>query len=524
MSILIRIFLSLAFLAYAFCDLKHALHAFQQNRYELFRYKNWQKEQKAGREEIVLFLLFNAVWFLFLLLPVFWPLVLCLMLAAAVVRFVLESRRTYIKPLVFTARVWRQIAVCAILLFGVSFLWLSLFPFRLYVLLLIGTGALCYYLIYPMFVLCEPIEKAVREHFINDARRILAASPDLIRIGITGSYGKTSTKNILQAVLSDSYYSLMTPASFNTPLGITITIRNDLKPLHEVFICEMGADKVGEIDYLTKFVKPSIGIVTSIGPQHLNTFGSLENIIQEKMLMAENLPEDGCAILNIDNPYIRDYQVKNRCRILTCGIENENADYRAVNIVYSPQGSRFDVVCEGKTLPFETKLLGKHNILNILVAIACGRVLNVPFEKLQKAVRNMEAVEHRLQLKTINGLRFIDNAFNSNPEGSAMSLEVLAMMEKTRWVITPGMIDLGPIQEEANYRFGTLMKDRADEVILVGRKQTEPIYRGLAESGFVMEHVRVVDSVKEAFAYVYENASASDTILLENDLPDAFSH
>lgn len=518
-------------LVLSFVDIKHALHIFQQNRYELFRLKGWVKAQKKDWETVVLFVIKNLLWIAVLVLCLILPLsqtmitlfLTVLALVCGYIKYKKEKGKSYIKPLHVTARVQRQMATIAVLYVLITLLFCIFVPAKFWAVLMIVMPLFSWACIWCMFYINEPIEKAVREHFLNEARTIIANSPSLVKIGITGSYGKTSTKNIVQAVLSDQYYSLMTPASFNTPMGITITIREHLKPLHEVFVCEMGADKVGEIDYLTKFVKPTIGIVTSIGPQHLNTFGSLENIITEKMLMVENLPKDGVGILNYDNKYIREYKIKNSCRTVTCGIESEDVDYRAVDIEYQATGSTFNILHEGRKYPFSTKLLGAHNILNIVISVAVGREMNVSFENLQKAVMNIEKIEHRLELKKINGFTFIDNAFNSNPEGSAMSLEVLSRMPETRWIVTPGMIDLGEKQYSANKHFGELMKGRCDQVILVGPKQTEPIYDGLKESGFDMECVHVVEKVAEAFAYVYKNADPKDTILLENDLPDAFN-
>ena len=315
----------------------------------------------------------------------------------------------------------------------------------------------------------------------------------------------------------------MTPASFNTPLGITRVVREDLKPIHETFVCEMGADKVGDIDELMHFVHPGYGMVTSIGPQHLNTFGSLENIIREKMLMIEELDRDGVGFINCDNEYIRNYDIKNTCKVVRCGISCEDVDYRAVDIEFKALGTSFAVVHNEERYPFETKLLGEYNVSNILLAIALGRELNISWSELQKAVASIEKIEHRLELKKINGFTFIDDAFNANPVGSEMSLNVLSRMGKDRWIVTPGMIDLGEKEEEINYAFGQKMLNKADKVILVGPRQTEPIYRGLKDSGFDMEQVWVVEKVAEAFQFIYQNASASDTILLENDLPDAFN-
>jgi len=375
-----------------------------------------------------------------------------------------------------------------------------------------------------MYYINEPFETIVKNHFLKQAEHILSEHNDLIKIGITGSYGKTSTKNILNAVLSDEYYTLMTPASYNTPMGITITIREMLKPLHEVFICEMGADKVGEIDFLMNFVKPRYGIVTSIGPQHLNTFKSMDNIISEKMAMIENLPTDGIGFVNMDNEYIANYHIMNTCRIVTYGIMSVNVDYRVTQIDYSPYGSSFVITDpDGFSHKFETKLLGEHNIMNILVSVALARELKINWDQLKVLVKQIDHIEHRLELKKINGYTFIDNAFNSNPEGARMSLQVLSRMPNKRIIVTPGMIDLGERQDQENKSFGKQMLGKVDLVILVGKAQTLSITEGLKEVGFDQSKIIVVDTVRAAFDRVYQIADINDTILLENDLPDAFN-
>ena len=264
--------------------------------------------------------------------------------------------------------------------------------------------------------------------------------------------------------------------------------------------------------------------MTSIGPQHLLTFGSQENITREKMQEIELLPADGCGILNYDNDLIRNYQVKNPVKIISYGIRCKEADYRAEDIVYSAHGSSFTLVHGEERYPMETKLLGELNILNILSAIACARYLEVPWPVITRAVKTTPQVEHRLEVKRINGRVFIDDAFNANPSGSRMALDVLSRMPGRRIIVTPGMIDLGEIQDKMNREFGGYMKDRCDEVILVGEHQVQPIYQGLQESGYDMNNVMVKDTVQEAFAHLWQTTDGSETILLENDLPDAFNH
>ena len=504
---------------------KRALHMFQQNRYETGRFIKWMKESlgiQVSKSFIPLLLVIGAI-VLSLLIHGTTGLILEIVIMALLCAylFLQEKGKKYIKPLVYTARVKRQIAVMAVL---TAIVLILLWVADLKVLLPAVSYLLPWILIFPMAWITSPIEAMVRQRYLNEAKDILASHKDLIKIGITGSYGKTSTKNIMQAMISEQFYSLMTPASYNTPMGITRTIREMLKPVYQVFVCEMGADHVGDIEELMNFVHPTIGVVTSIGPQHLNTFGSQENITKEKMKMIEMLPADGFGILNYDNPFIRDYKIQSNVEVVTYGIENKNVDYRAEDIKYTPNGSSFTVVHGDERVQIETKLLGGLNILNILSAIACARHLNVKWNVIQRAAKTMKQVEHRLELKKINGYRFIDDAFNANPSGSAMALEVLSMMPNKRFIVTPGMIDLGPKQEEINRNFGSLMKDKADYVILVGEQQTRPIVDGLRESGFDMDHVKVVKTVKEAFGLVYSQATAEDTILLENDLPDAFSH
>ncbi len=498
---------------------KKILMMFQQNRYEAYRYFKWFSLKCFFKENK-----FNFLLALFGILCFLEPSIIFLILVIKMIIDYKANKNTdYIKPLVVTNRVKRQLVVLIILdLSLISFLAVIL-PNELYSLIFFVSIIINELFIYFIALITTPIEKMFHNKFKRDSKKILDSYNNLIKIGITGSYGKTSSKNILQQVLNTDYYSVMSPASFNTPMGISRTIREYLTPLNEVFICEMGADHVGDIVELMNFVEPKIGIVTSIGPQHLNTFKTQENIINEKMKIIEKLSADGVGIINLDNEFIRNYKIKNQVKTITVGIDNK-ADYQAIDISYHQEGSSFKILYKGEKYNFNTRLLGKHNIMNILVAVAVGRYLNIDFSKLERAVSACPYIEHRLELKKINGYTFIDNAFNSNPSGAKMSLDVLKMMDNNRIIITPGLIDLGEKQDKFNYDFGQYMKGNVDIVILVGKNQTLSIYEGLKDSKFLMENVHVVDTVKDAFTKVYGIATYNDTILLENDLPDAFNN
>ena len=508
------------FMSVAYVYIKHALQMFQQNRYELYRYAKWLFNKNNLRP--------NPAWIYAIIVIVLCTLSkdygdiisLFVSIAFAIYCIYRESKKTYIKPLVLTARVKRQIVVMVVLM--LLFLYASLYIFRIDI---IGISSIImpYLFIFLMAIITMPMEYLIKKYYENQARNILDKMDDLLKIGITGSYGKTSTKNIINNIISDYKFTLITPASYNTPMGITRTIREMLKPIHEIFVCEMGADKLGDVSYLMDFVKPQYGVVTSVGPQHLNTFKSMENIVSEKMKEIEMLPEDGCGFINIDNEYIANYRIENKCEIVTVGIKNKKADFKAKNVKYSKDGSSFELVYKGKTYKMSTALLGQHNITNILIGIAIGVKLGMNMKDIVKNVKKIKQVEHRLEVKKINGFTFIDDAFNSNPVGSKMALDVLSLMPGKRVIVTPGMIDLGEKQEEINREFGAYMKSKADMVLLVGERQTQAIRQGLSDCGFTKKNILVFDNVKQAFDYIYKNLSVKDTILLENDLPDAFN-
>ena len=347
-------------------------------------------------------------------------------------------------------------------------------------------------------------------------------------IGITGSYGKTSSKNILSDILNIKYNALPTPKNLNTNYGLMITINNHLSKFDDIFIAEMGAYKKGEIKSLCDMVHPKYGILTTIGTAHLESFGSEKNIQEGKFELIESLPSEGVGVLNKDDPKQVSYKLKNDCKILWIGIDNKDVDVHASNIVGTNKGCKFDVVFKGdkNVYTFETKLLGKHNVYNILASIALGREFGISVENLIKAVKQVQPVEHRLELKKLGGFYQIDDAYNSNPVGAKSALEVLSMMDGDKVVVTPGMIELGEKEEEYNREFGKqiAMISKANYVILVGKKKTKPIYEGLLLNGFKEENVILTNDVKEAYTIINGLKGKKDLYaLFENDLPDTYN-
>ena len=371
-----------------------------------------------------------------------------------------------------------------------------------------------------------PVEKMVYLHYKRMAQKKLKSIPNLKIVGITGSYGKTSCKNILSEILNVKYNALPTPKNLNTFNGLIMTVNNHMDKFTDIFIAEMGAYVRGEIARLCKLVKPHYGILTTIGTAHLESFGSQENIQKGKFELIESLPADGFGVLNGDDPLQVSYELKNKVKVIWIGIDNKDADVRAENIQVSSKGTSFDLVLKGdkKKYPFQTKLLGRHNVYNILAAIACGIEFDIEIEELQKAVSSVKPIEHRLELKRLGNFYQIDNAYNSNPVGAKNACEILGMMPGMKIVVTPGMIELGDKEDEYNEKFGEQIAEVADLAILIGEKKTKPIKEGLLKKGFDKEKIIVFNDVRESFPYIMEKAKNKEVYALyENDLPDTFN-
>lgn len=367
-------------------------------------------------------------------------------------------------------------------------------------------------------------EQKINQNFIDDAVRIIDARTDLIRVGITGSYGKTSTKFILGAILREKYDVLVPPSSYNTPMGVTRVIREMLKPEHEVFLCEMGARRCGEIRELCDIAKPRYGILTSIGNQHLETFGSEANIEKTKYELMQSLPEDGMGFFPADGAACqRLYETHPGPKCLF-GL-TEACDVRAERWEVGPFGSEFDLVFGGEeSIRCTTQLLGKHNIMNVLGCAAAARALGLTAEQIAAGIAKAEPVEHRLQLiNPNNGTLVIDDAFNSNPNGTKAAMEVLSMYTQFRKIcVTPGMVELGDREEEENEAFGARMAAVCQFVILVGQTRSIPIKRGLLGAGFSKENIFVGNNLDEATEILGALIRPGDVVLFENDLPDHY--
>lgn len=513
-----------AFAAYMVVVLMRELHHLQLNSYRNERYLRWWPGPIGHTLFWPVTLYVLCIALMHWIYPTgnsvyFWS-IGCLVGSWLVYR---EKKK---KPLVLTQRATRLLGV--MLLLGVVFsaLVLFLFPDHIQFFGLWLVSALSPVILLLANILLKPVENQINNSFVQDARRMIVAMPDLKIVAITGSYGKTSVKHFLTAMLSEKYHVLMTPGSFNTTMGVVRTIREMLKPTHEVFVVEMGAKQAGDIREICAITPPQRSILTAVGPQHLETFGSIENVQKTKFEIVEALPAGGTAYLNADYDLVRSYQVPERVQTTYYSVDTTAGQYQAENLRYQKGKLLFDVVRNGeKLLGLETQLLGRHNASNLLVCAAVALDLGVPTERIAYAVRQLQPVEHRLQLRAFpGGYTVLDDAFNSNPAGARMALEVLQQLDGQRKIIiTPGMIELGAQQDELNREFGIQIAAACDYVILVGPKQTKPIQQGLQDVAYPEAQLYVARNLEDANAHLRPLLRAGDVVLYENDLPDTFN-
>ena len=522
-----------------FLTMRYNLHMLQLNGYKNIEHlkrtlRTWNRQWllMAGVIPGVIRCIWTGLWA---------DIVCAVYLVLLILIYNLMRRTKAKKKLVYTARVKRMLAahvivsailpVAAWLVFGVSYISAGL----------VLTVSLQWILLVLTNFLMKPAEKAVGNHYINDAKRRLREMGDrLTIIGVTGSYGKTSVKFYLKTLLSEKYDVLVTPESFNTPMGVVRTIREQLRPSHEIFVCEMGARHVGDIKEICDIVHPKHGVITSIGPQHLETFFTMDNIRNTKYELADALPKDGMLFLNGDSEEVVKKAAEYPGAILyhastdAKGAEDSSAmdagtsvtkdGYYAKDIRVSALGTEFTVHApDGKEETFSTRLVGGHNVINIIGAIAVANQLGIALSDLKIPVRRLEPVPHRMQLLGRGAVTIIDDAYNSNPVGSKAAVETLGLFDGVKILVTPGMVELGDREEEYNKAFGGYAAKNCDYICLVGRKRAEPIATGAREAGFPEEKLKIFDRLQEALDFAYMVGDEGHKfILLENDLPDNY--
>ncbi|HEY5287525.1 MAG TPA: UDP-N-acetylmuramoyl-tripeptide--D-alanyl-D-alanine ligase [Solirubrobacteraceae bacterium] len=504
-----------------------------------------------------------------------------------------DWRRPTVKPLVFTDRAQRLLVVALLPLLLLALVAISLVGAGLTLagLIVVLAAAFALLAFAPWTLLganlaLRPVQRAINRHYERQARHLLADWEPLI-VGITGSYGKTTTKFCIGAVLEADRPTLVTPDSYNSFLGVIRTINEHLEWRHRAFVVEMGMFRRGDIAELCELVHPKVGVITAIGPMHLERLGSIEAIAEAKGELLDALPADGHFVTNAEDPRCLELAARATVPVTLFGIEDSADVGRGVRAstgtpnpstdgaLATPQGTpdrsteaavttptavgapegtpnpspkntpevqviardirladgrtQFNLQLDGPDSPpilVSAGLLGRHNVSNLLAAAAVGHVLGIESARIAEGLAKVEAPPHRLQPihNRRAGIVVIDDAYNSNPDGAAAALEVLREHPaKRRLLVTPGMVELGALEAELNRDFGEQAGAVCDIAILVGPLRTAPIREGLAAAGMDAESIHVVRDIAEATTLLGTLTRAGDVVLFENDLPDTYA-
>ena len=507
------------FIIYFMMANRRGLHIMQLEHYYKDRYLKWLKNNKQevfDFKRLALLLISSIVIFINENIGVALTIITYLLLILAFPR---KKEKT---PFVVTKRVKRQLWRYNDLFIILGII-LNVFN-KIYLVVMLNILTIFSYIfVYIVVFRNDGLEKRINKKFCKEASEKLAENANMKVVGITGSFGKTSTKHVINTILSQKYNCLMTPASYNTTMGVVRTINEMLKPIHNTFICEMGAKYIGDVKEICDIVHPDIAVITAVGPQHLDTFKTVENVAKAKFELVDSLnDEKGLAFVNWEDENIRKVNITKK--FVKYGLHNDS-DYYAENIETTEKGSSFDVVMpKNRRINIKTKLLGKLNVLNIVCGVAVADKMGLSDEEIKMGVKFIKPVEHRLELRpNPNGSVIIDDAYNSNERGAQMALEVLGSFKgKQRILITPGIVDLGNKAYEINKNLGKEATKYSDFIIFVGEKQAGPLLDGVKETKYPENQVMVAKNLEEANKKMYELMDANTVVLLENDLPDNY--
>ena len=394
---------------------------------------------------------------------------------------------------------------------------------------LLKFGGLC---LVPMFLpllvpfvhlIMVPFENTIINGHVARAKHKLKSYPNLIKIGITGSYGKTSTKYILNAILSQKYNVCMSPHSFNTNTGLSKVINNFLVEENEVLITEMGARSPGDIKQLVDIVKPKYAIITGVGSQHLLSFNTVENIIKTKYELIEALPEDGYAVFSGDNDIAYDMYKKCPVKKDVVGNSREESEIKYTRLRVDKNGTHFTLQVGKESINCNTKLLGRHNVENIMLCVRMALELGLTLEEIKEGITNLKPVPHRLEMiKNDDGTIILDDSYNASVEGCEVALDVLSKFGNNKIVVTPGLVELGRKEKEENFNFGVKMTKVANKIIIVNKANLESIKAGIESTDFASENIYEAESLDKAKELLKTILKPGDAVLFENDLPDNY--
>ena len=501
---------------------KRYLQYLQQEEYHVSRFfqwlMNWKAWDRLGSGSVLLAGLLS--WFS----PIVGSIFGIALLGAITQREPNSTRdgKISLKLTIRAQRIHRTALLLLLLVYAIvlatvhspSLLWLAHIPlFQLIPFSLIGAVQLL-----------QGHEEKVQQRLIAEAKARLRQIDPLV-IGITGSYGKTSTKNALGELLDITLGPTFWPAKgINTPMGITRAIRTELGPGHRFAVVEMGAYGEGSIKRLCDLTPPQAGIITGIGLCHLERFGSSEAIFRAKSELAQAIPQDGILVCNGDDSQARQMAIENRKETtLLYGFNDPNFDCYLSNLAIDSKGTSFTVTWKKKQYRGIVPLYGKTALSNVMAAFSMACALGADPEYVLGAIHNLDPINNRLEVQRASNQITVHDAYNSNPVGFKAAIDLVEELPAERRILmTPGMIELGNRQWAENEGVGRYAAKTCDLALVVGETNREPLIQGLKKGGMSSEQIIICPERETAFKELAKRRRDGDVVLIENDLTDLY--
>ena len=314
---------------------------------------------------------------------------------------------------------------------------------------------------------------------LQDIGRYIRSRLSLPLVGITGSVGKTTTREMIAAALSAGYRTFKTPANHNSQVGVPITI-SDISEADEIGVLELGMSEPGEMEVISDIARVDTAVITNIGVTHIENLGSRENILKEKLRIQDGMKRGGTLFLNGDNELLRDVRAKDGCETSFYGL-GANCSYRAVNITYNGGRPAFDMVHGAAVVPVVLEVMGEHNILNALAALAVADHYHVPLADAAEALKTFDGFKNRQQIYKKGNITIIDDTYNASPDSMKAGIRVLASLtdRKRRIAVLADMKELGEDAPLFHYEIGAFLGEQPVEEVITYGALAKEIARGV---------------------------------------------
>lgn len=331
-------------------------------------------------------------------------------------------------------------------------------------------------------------------------------------IAITGSSGKTTTKELIGTVLDSKFNVLKTHKNYNNEIGVPLTLLQ-LSEEHEACVIEMGMRGLGQIAELAAIAEPTIGVVTNVGTSHIELLGSQEGIAKAKSELVKAIGKDGYIVLNEDDVFVRDMANNSDAKVMTYGLK-QGAITTGFNIRYKSDGIKFDCRCYDEVFSVFLPMIGIHNVYDALAAIAVGRILGISVNKMAKSLGDFPGIPLRQEIINFGDFVLVNDTYNANPSSMEQSIKAIGQLQGKRKVaILADMLELGTYSEEKHLQIGELLGKENYKMVLLYGKESQFIGQGAKATG--VEIVKHFDTHEEIVEFYYKNKEKGDTILLK---------